>query len=234
MAATYKDHPAVIFDLYNEPFRVSWDVWLKGGQVTEKFGRPGKETETTYEAVGMQTLLDTIRATGAKNVVIAGGLDWSYDLSGIVDGTRLSDPDGNGVIYAMHAYPFKGETVERWVARMETATKILPVIVSEFGSDPEGGKGLSGKNWVRKVLLAMQEHSWAWTAWDLHPHAGPRLIATWNYTPTPHFGALVKQALAGKLPAADPDAPSRSGDLRGAWRRRHGVAPGFVGIRRGG
>ena len=35
-ASAYKNHPAVIFDLYNEPHDVSWDVWLKGGEVTEK------------------------------------------------------------------------------------------------------------------------------------------------------------------------------------------------------
>ena len=36
-----------------------------------------------YQAVGMQALLDAVRATGAENLVIAGGLDWAYDLSGI-------------------------------------------------------------------------------------------------------------------------------------------------------
>jgi hypothetical protein len=194
LAAVYKNHPAVIFDLYNEPHDVSWDVWLGGGQVTEKDRKTG--TEIAYEAAGMQALLRAVRATGARNVVIVGGLNWSYDLSGILEGRQLADPEGSGVIYANHAYPFKGETVERWIARMETATAALPVIVSEFGSDPKGGAGLSGEQWVRRVLEALQSHSWAWTAWDLHRSAGPCLISDWNYTPTPHFGVLVKQALA--------------------------------------
>jgi hypothetical protein len=206
-APVYQNNPAVIFDLYNEPFRVSWDVWLNGGQVIEKDEKTKKEL--TYEAVGMQTLLDAVRATGARNVVIAGGVDWSYDLSGILQGKQLSDPDGNGVIYANHAYPFKGDTVEKWVAKMEKAARSLPLIISEFGSDPRGGAGLTGEAWVRKLLLAMQNHAWAWTAWDLHPAAGPRLIANWDYTPTSHFGALVKQALAGPLPD-DPPAPRES------------------------
>jgi hypothetical protein len=198
LAGVYKNDPAVIFDLYNEPHDVSWDVWQSGGQVTEKDRKTGKET--TYEAVGMPALLGAVRATGARNVVIVGGLDWSYDLSGILERRQLVDRDGSGVIYANHAYPFKGDTVERWIAKLEAATRVLPVIVSEFGSDPKGGAGLSGEEWVRKVLRALQEHSWAWTAWDLHPSAGPRLIADWNYTPTPHFGALVKQALVGTPP----------------------------------
>ncbi len=87
--------------------------------------------------------------TGAQNVVIAGGLDWAYDMSGFLKGTLLVDPKGNGVIYANHTYPFKGDTVEKWIAKMETATRTLPVIVSEFGSESRipgrgGALGASG------------------------------------------------------------------------------------------
>ena len=70
VAAAYKNHPAVIFDLYNEPHDVSWDVWRNGGKVTEK--DEGRPEASEFEAVGMQALLDAVRATGAKNVVIVG------------------------------------------------------------------------------------------------------------------------------------------------------------------
>ncbi len=117
-AEAYKNQPGVIFDLYNEPHDVTWDQWLKGGPVTETDGKTKKKT--TFEAVGMQELLDVVRATGAKNLIVAGGLDWSYDLSGILPGRQLKDPTGQGVIYANHAYPFKGDTVEKWVGKMES------------------------------------------------------------------------------------------------------------------
>jgi hypothetical protein len=193
IAKTYKNHPAILFDLYNEPHDVTWDVWRDGGKVTEKNRRTGKET--TYDAVGMQALLDAVRGTGAKNVVIAGGLDWAYDLSGIAAGKQLADLQGHGVVYANHTYPFKGDTVEKWVAKMEEATKRLPVIVSEFGSDPRGARGVAGEQWVRQVLQALADHDWNWIAWDMHPKAGPRLVSDWNYTPTPSFGKWVQQAL---------------------------------------
>jgi hypothetical protein len=208
LAHAYKNQPAVLFDLYNEPHDVSWDVWRNGGTVTESNRRTG-ETKT-YEAVGIQKLLDTVRATGAKNVVVAGGLDWSYSFSGIWDGKQLSDPKGNGVIYANHAYPFKGESVDAWIARMEKATKQFPVIVSEFGSDAQTRGGLTGEQWVRRVLQALHDHDWNWTAWDLHPSASPCLISDWNYTPTPTFGAWVKKALADQLPPYAPDAETSS------------------------
>src|SRR5437763_1482984 len=83
-------------------------VWLNGGKVTERNRRTG--TELAFEAVGLQALLDAVRETGAANVVIAGGLNWAYDLSGVVAGRRLADPKGRGVVYANHAYPNKGDT----------------------------------------------------------------------------------------------------------------------------
>jgi hypothetical protein len=217
LAPVYANHPAVLYDLYNEPHDVSWDVWLNGGTVTDRPNRRG-ESPRTYKAVGMQALLDAVRAAGANNVVVAGGLDWAYDFSGILDGRQLKDPHGNGVIYANHAYNNKGHGVDVWIARMEKATATLPVIVSEFGGSggpnrrrPRGGPGASattatttGDDWLLHVMQALEDHKWSWTAWDLHPQAGPTLISDWNYTPTPDFGVFVKQALAGTLPRYTP------------------------------
>ena len=216
IAPVYANHPAVIYDLYNEPHDVTWDIWLNGGTVTDRPNRRGAAPKT-YQAVGMQKLLDAVRATGAKNVVIAGGLNWAYDFDGILDGRQLKDPDGNGVIYANHAYNNKGHPVEVWIARMEQATAKLPVIVSEFGGSGgpnrrmgrSGGPArASGDDWLLHVMQALQDHKWSWTAWDFHPSAGPTLIADWNYTPTPDFGVFVKQMIAGTLPRYTPPQPA--------------------------
>ena len=48
----------------------------------------------------------------------------------------------------------------------------------------------------KSVLAAIEERRCNWTAWDLHPAAGPTLISDWNYTPTSSFGVPVKAALA--------------------------------------
>ena len=157
-----------------------------------------------YECVGMQTLLDTVRDTGAKNVVIAGGLNWAYDFSGILDGRQLADPKGNGVIYSSHCYDNKKESVDVWIANLEKAAARLPVIVSEFGGNSGPGKQVPADNWLLHVMQAIEDHQWSYVAWDLHPRAGPKLIADWNYTPTPLFGVFVKQMLAGTLPAYTP------------------------------
>jgi hypothetical protein len=213
-APVYANHPAVLFDLYNEPHDVTWDVWLNGGTIKDRPNRPGAQAKT-YEAVGMQEMLDTVRATGAKNVVIAGGLEWAYDFNGILAGRELKDPSGNGVIYANHAYDNKRESVFTWIASMEEATAKFPVIVSEFGGSggPNRRRGwwgqspstAMGDDWLLHVLQAIQDHNWSFTAWDLHTAAGPTLIADWNYMPTPEFGVYVKELLVtGKLPRYTP------------------------------
>jgi endoglucanase len=213
LAPVYANHAAVLYDLYNEPHDVSWDVWLNGGTITDKPNSRRATAAKTFKAVGMQTLLDAIRATGARNVVVAGGLNWAYDFDGILDGRQLKDPNGNGVIYADHAYNNKGHGVDVWIARMEQATAKFPVIVSEFGGSggphrrvrrfgPTPPPDPNGDDWLL-------DHHWSWTAWDFHPSAGPTLVSDWNYTPTADFGVFVQQMLAGTLPRyAPPTVPA--------------------------
>lgn len=196
-APVYANHPAVLFDLYNEPHDVSWDVWLHGGVITDTPNTPAeKRSPQTYRAVGMQTLLDTVRASGARNLVVAGGLEWAYDFSGILAGRRLQDPKGNGVVYANHCYDNKHESVDTWISKMEQASATLPVIVTEFGGTAGPSKMVPSDNWLLHVLSALDEHHWSWTAWDLHTSARPNLISDWDYTPSPRFGVYVKRALA--------------------------------------
>jgi hypothetical protein len=203
----FKNHPAVVFDLYNEPHDVSWDVWLNGGKIIDRAGGRRGGPPKTFEAVGMQVLLDTVRATGAKNVVVAGGLDWAYDFSGILDGVQLYDRSGNGVVYANHAYNNKGDDADVWISKMEKAAARIPVIVSEFGGSGGPNRRIfgrepadrSGDDWFLHVLQALQDRNWSWIAWCLHPFARPNLVYDWNYEPTEDFGVYVKQALTGTL-----------------------------------
>lgn len=197
-ATAYKNHPAVLFDLYNEPHDTTYDIWMDGGEIRETRGvgaRQGRFEPVTYRTPGMKALLATVRGTGAKNVVVVGGLDWAYDLAGFLAGRTLDDPKGNGVLYACHAYPFKGDTIDRFLEKLDAALPKIPVIVSEFGSQGRGEDATKPDPWVARIVEEMEKRKVHWTAWDLHPAAGPCLISDWNYTPTPSFGAIVKAAL---------------------------------------
>ncbi len=192
-AREYRNQPAVLFDLYNEPHDVTWDIWFKGGLVTERGARGGKAV--SYQTPGMQGLLDAIRSVGANNLVVCGGLDWAYDLSGILAGRQLHDPIGNGVIYANHTYTVKGDTMKKWTAKMDAAIKKIPVIVSEFGATGargnRGDPGQTALDWNNLTLDYIYAHNLSFTAWDLHPAAGPTLVSDWKYTQTPTFGVPV-------------------------------------------
>jgi hypothetical protein len=206
-AATFKQNPAVLFDLYNEPSRINWDQWFKGGPITET-DEKAKAT-IAYESVGLPRLLEAIRSTGAKNVVVAGGINWAYEVEGILPDRELKDPTGHGVVYAAHPYPhaYDGigrETIAQWAARMESFAKKRPIIVTEFGSIERmwafpKDSGYHDERWNREMIAALEAQRWNWTAWDFHVTAWPCLISDWNYTPTPEFGVWVKQALAENL-----------------------------------
>ena len=83
VATTFKDDPMVIFDLFNEPILNAGDRIgnaRSAGQhrlgVLEKrlYRRPGAGRP------GMQQMLNAVRATGAQQVVVAGGIEWAHNL----------------------------------------------------------------------------------------------------------------------------------------------------------
>lgn len=207
-AARYKNHPAVMFDLFNEPHGISWKVWRDGGFVGEKKGtdesafltEEEKKKNQGFESVGMQALIDAVRSTGAKNIVIAGGLGWAGDLSGVAEGYELKDPEGNGIMYSWHQYNWhKG-----WDKTVLPVAAKHPIFVGEVGADTKKMDFIpqdiqeSPYTWVPDMLGFIQKHRLNWTAWCFHPKATPVMISDWKYTPTPFWGVFAKDALAGK------------------------------------
>ena len=210
-ARRYKNHPAVLFELFNEPHGISWKLWRDGGNLEalankQKDQNPAEnKLEPTGEtSPGMQALVDAVRGTGAKNLVIAGGLDWGYDLAGVVAGYALQERAGGcGIMYSSHIYPWK----DNWQQHTLAAAEKYPIFVGEVGCPssykdfqfipPAGRHPLEG--WSEDMLGLIQKHKLNWTGFSFHPTCGPNVISDWNYTPTPYWGVFVKDALAGKV-----------------------------------
>lgn len=189
-AKRYANHPAVLFDLYNEPRNITWDVWRNGGEMREV---ADNKDPLVYQTVGMQGILDAVRSTGAKNIVLAGGIDWAYDLSGILKGFALLDTDGNGVVYSTHIYPWKGD----WENKVGAIAKYHPVLVGEVGCEIDA-KQESPYTWGPDMLGYIQQKKLHWTGWCFHPSASPRMLQDFDkFTPTPYWGAFAKAALLG-------------------------------------
>jgi endoglucanase len=189
LATRYKNHPNVIFGLYNEPHDVSWELWLKGGTTTDvpTHWNPD-QTKTTYAAVGMQKLYDTVRTAGAENIVTVSGLDWGYDLSGVLKGYPI---EGTNYLYETHPYPNKPD----WDGSFGEVSGKYPVYVGEWGFGGRAFGNTNGLDYARSLMTYTKQHRLHWTAWDLHTTAGPTLIKNWNYEPTV-FGQFVKAQLA--------------------------------------
>jgi hypothetical protein len=190
VATRYGDDGRVLFELYNEPHNVSWSIWQSGG-----------DTGDGWLAVGMQQLYDTVRSTGARNLVVVGGLDWAYDLSG-VPAHRI---EGYNIVYATHPYNNGAERVSRfWDLYWGFLTKTDPVIVTEFGDT--GGKCLP--DFDAELIPYADAHAAGWTAWAWFPSGCgfPALIDDWSGSPSAS-GAVVKAALLGY-----DDPPGQKGD----------------------
>ena len=210
-AAKYKDHPAVLFDLFNEPHGTTWEVWRDGGEVPQKKKAGEEDAFLTAEdkakaaankrSIGMQRLLDTVRETGARNVVLVGGLDYAYDLSGIANGFALKDVSGsNGIILSTHIYPWK----KGWQEKVLIAADKFPILVGEVGAGAKKMEWLPAEQqeeavtWVPAMLGFIQKHKLHWTAFAFHPKAGPAMLEGWDYTPNATWGVFVKRAFAGE------------------------------------
>jgi len=190
-ATRYKNQPNVIFGLYNEPRDVSFAIWRDGGTVAEKPDRkkPG-QAKVIYEAAGLQKLYDTVRATGATNVVTVGGLDWGYDLSGVLRGYAIK---GLNLIYETHPYQEK----KNWDKSFGDTSWKYPVYMGEWGFPVRNTNGL---DYAQCLMQYARKHKLHWTAWDLHTNAGPTLIKNWDYEPTV-CGQFVKEQLAAAAAA---------------------------------
>ena len=160
-----------------------------------------KEFEHKYQAPGMQEMIRVIRAVGAKNVLTVGGLDWSYELDGIVNGFAPDDCGGNGYMLDSHVYPCK--TLDKWDDYVTVAKEKFPILIGEcghYGEAPvphEWPQLETSDIWVPKFLNWVEKHGYHITAWDFHHRAGPPLVENLDdYTPTSFWGVYVKEFLA--------------------------------------
>jgi endoglucanase len=177
VAGRYKGDGHVLYELYNEPHDVSWDVWLTGGPSGDGF-----------TVTGMQALYDAVRAAGAENLVVIGGLQFAYDLSG-VPSHRVQ---GHNIVWATHPYNQTGKQPSNWDVGFGSLAATDPVMATEFGDAKS-----CGTDYDSALIAYADTHHVSWSAWAWYV-AGcqfPSIIADWSGTPNA-AGGVVKSALA--------------------------------------
>jgi hypothetical protein len=182
VATWFKRDRGVMFDLYNEPADVTWDCW-----------RSGCLTSSGWRAAGMQALIDDVRATGAKQPILAGGLSYAEDLSGWRS-HPLYDP-AHQLAASVHVYnegPGSGcHAVGCWDRTIPGVAAATPVVTTELGDFGGGDEFMSTYvQWVEaRPSLSISVIGWSWDA--ALGEGGPSLITSYDGTPTP-FGSGVK------------------------------------------
>ena len=173
VAGFFKNDPGVLFDLFNEPHDISWDCWLNGCSISDGTG--------TWQAAGMQSLLNAVRSTGATNVVIMSSDGWGGDIVQWPH-YRPNDPIRQSAA-GWHVY--FPETwfsdPSKWDANVAPVAQQLPIVTTEFGEHD------CADGWMNQFLPWADRHGLSYTAWtwDNWPDcSNPVLITKYDGTPT--------------------------------------------------
>ncbi len=194
VANTFKGNDAVIFDLFNEPYAsratgstsTGWQCWLSGGTCAG----------ISYQVAGMQSMVNAVRGTGAANVLMLGGEEYSNDLTSWL-AYEPTDPDHN-LVASWHSYNFNTCSSQScWTSQVAPVAASVPVVAGEIGEND------CADSYVDPLMTWLDSQgisylAWAWNA-DFACSSGPGLITDYTGTPTA-YGAGVEahlQSLAG-------------------------------------
>ncbi|HET8977042.1 MAG TPA: cellulase family glycosylhydrolase, partial [Solirubrobacteraceae bacterium] len=236
LAPMFAGDPGVMFELYNEPAppptQVDWDRWLNGGQVSFPSG--------SCQSVGMQPLIDQIRAVAPQNVIVVPGLRGEQTLRGMPQVTDPANPDDPQLAYGIH-YPTLVKNIGAWDTAFGAVTARAPVIVTEWDANSTTNCLVNAPLEAQLLLdyLASKQIGIVGFAFDLPG----TIIADWSYTPTSYsaFACGAYGGGPGQLLFSDFAAEAQAGDgsqpnpapgwivSAGALNRLHQLAPGLTG-----
>jgi hypothetical protein len=175
VARRYRDEPAVLFDIFNEPHdRLPEDpfpLWKPDGtQYPAAHRRVSMEEWQPWARM----LIDAIRGEAPQALIFVSGTNWAYDLRGF----PLDRPN---LVYSTHVYSNKGL---RWEECFGALARTHPVFAGEWGG-PE-----NELDWGRRLsnyfdALGIGWAVWSWTDW-------PNMMT--RYQPT-RFGEMVHALL---------------------------------------
>jgi len=177
VAAAYKGNDGVVFDLFNEPFPdnnadtpEAWRCWRDGGTCSGM----------SFQAAGMQELVDAVRTTGATNVIMVGGVQYAATLSNWL-ANKPTDPLNN-IAASWHIYNFSWcNTQACWDSNAAPVAQQVPLVLGELGQDDYGSAFVTSlMDWMdarQGSYLA-----WSWDVWG----QSLDLIQSYDGTPTPY------------------------------------------------
>lgn len=185
LATEYRGDRSVLFDIYNEPRPgVSWECWQLGCEIDDHW-------IGWYRAVGMASLIETVRSTGAEQPIMVPGINWARDLRGWL--AHLPYDPQHALVASNHTYnlaPCK-QTCRHTLAHI---AQTHPVVTGEIGEVDCRHRYIDHyMPWADREGISYL--AWAWTTgpeWGCKE--GPSLIKDYAGTPT-NFGLGFREHL---------------------------------------
>jgi hypothetical protein len=174
VATTYAGDDGVVFELYNEPYpdsnkdtTAAWQCWRDGCTATQYAmvvnpmtgNASWQPTSATYQAIGMQGLVDAVRAVAPNHLILLGGIQYSNSLSHWMDYLPV-DPAAN-LAAAWHVYNFNGcRDATCWDGAPAAIAANLPIVATELGQrDCQG-------DFISTLMDWLDGHGSSYLAWS--------------------------------------------------------------------
>ncbi len=211
IANQFKNNPAVMFELFNEPFlnfdfsgSDAWSYMMSGTSgaftgypATDSAGN-WQDVQQPWNIASYQQMIDAVRATGAGNVVLIGTMQYDQNLSNWL-AYKPTDPHGQ-MAAAWHPYPTYGTawgtpayaqpnfSPQIWTEVQSIRAAGIPVIATETGD--QNSPGTVGAPLVSTVTGFADQNNvgvigWTWDVWGDPSNV---LIKDVTGTPTDGYG----------------------------------------------
>lgn len=181
---TFANDAGIVYDLYNEPYDITWQCWRDGCT----------DPVTGARYAGMQTLVDTVRATGARNPLILTGPSWGADIGKWLH-YQPRDPLG-ALVAGVHVYDGAGCS-PLWCLeeRVASTAGSVPVVIGEMGAlDCVGAFLGTLPKWADTYGISYL--AFTWNVPEGAPCPTYHLIRAFDGTPTA-AGAVYRKHLLG-------------------------------------
>jgi len=141
IAEKYKDYPNIIYEIFNEPERNSWN-----------------QVKAYSEGV-----IEVIRSIDKKNIILVGVPTWSQDVD-VAANNPITGYDN--LMYVLHFYAAShGQSLRN---KGNTALqKGLPIFVSECAGMESSGNGPINKQAWQEWIQWMKDKNISWIAWSV-------------------------------------------------------------------
>jgi len=171
MATKYKETPNVIFEIYNEP----------SGYVNM-----GNATSTGSIAYYMQEVIDAIRATGAKNLILVGSSGWSSAPNAAAGYNWHTNSTRAPIAYTLHFYAgahfTNGDCNANGANHKCNADKAMSennaaVFVSEWGTTQASGSGAPDAGSTNQWTAWMNTNKISSCQWAVSSHESSSMFS---------------------------------------------------------